>query len=173
MTAETATQARPSPWPVAEETLASLPASRYLWVLSLPVRGASEAERAEYAARVTDAGWASIYGPAPAACMAPPPVIQVAVRPPAVVPAQPLAAAPVPDDVLADEGEADPEPPAPVSPEDAAEQRSKAALAAWTPRQGEPSGVTDTGPAATAVIPAAGAHTEIVPAITGDEGGQA
>src|ERR1017187_9482147 len=53
-----------SPWPRAEETLAALPFSRYLWDGS-PVRAASEAETAEYARRLTSPEWQRLYCHAP------------------------------------------------------------------------------------------------------------
>ena len=62
MTAETSTQK--SPWPFAEDTLAALAFSRYLWDGS-PVRAASEAETAEYARRLTSPEWQRLYCHAP------------------------------------------------------------------------------------------------------------
>ena len=60
MTAETVT--RTFTEPLAEETLAELPFSRYLWDGS-PVRAATEAEAAEYARRLTQPGVAAAVLP--------------------------------------------------------------------------------------------------------------
>ena len=62
MNAETIAQ--PSPWPFAEDTLAALPFTRYLWDGS-PVRAATEAEAAEYARRLTSPEWQRLYCHAP------------------------------------------------------------------------------------------------------------
>jgi hypothetical protein len=175
----TMTPPAPSPWPIAEATLAALPSSRYLWDTALPVRAATEADEARWSAQKSDLAWAAGNGdpygvlPVPAS----PPVLPVptASDVPAIPAAPPAPAVP-------------PVPPTAASnrEDDKAEQRAKSDLARWTGHApGSPEALAayqdasnaihyemadadPAGPDGTAIIPAAHAETETLPAITAD-----
>jgi hypothetical protein len=173
MTADTATATMPSPWPLAEATLASLPSSRYLWNLSLTTRAATEVELEKYEARKVREDWQWLYGadagilPVPPAVLVGPPVKFAA---PAAAPV-PAGFEPVPV----------PEPPALPSPAvpqlalnpvaEMAMQRFQEAHDAQDAAEAarpEPSGEPDTGPEGTQVIAAVSAETEAIPVVTAE-----